>query len=94
MTCFALCFAAEKWYNRQALPPLFPGHGASYEPKRRSIHSFHLIRNRAFPLFAIQREPVFQYAKEESTMPMDGVMLGFVARELDSVLRDGRVEPL
>ena len=25
-------------------------------------------------------------------MPMDGVMLGFVARELDSVLRDGRVD--
>lgn len=25
-------------------------------------------------------------------MPMDGVMLGFVRRELDSVLRDGRVD--
>ena len=25
-------------------------------------------------------------------MPMDGVMLGFVARQLDTVLRDGRVD--
>ena len=25
-------------------------------------------------------------------MPMDGVMLGFVARELDEKLRDGRVD--
>ena len=25
-------------------------------------------------------------------MPMDGVMLGFVARELDQTLRDGRVD--
>ena len=25
-------------------------------------------------------------------MPLDGVMLGFVARELDEALRDGRVD--
>ena len=25
-------------------------------------------------------------------MPMDGVMLGFVARQLDTILRDGRVD--
>ena len=25
-------------------------------------------------------------------MPMDGVMLGFVARELDEKLRDGRID--
>ena len=25
-------------------------------------------------------------------MPMDGVMLGFVARQLDTTLRDGRVD--
>ena len=25
-------------------------------------------------------------------MPMDGVMLGFVARELDDILKDGRID--
>jgi predicted ribosome quality control (RQC) complex YloA/Tae2 family protein len=64
-----------------------------YAPMHPAMnHYLHLLKQGVFAQLVFWHYNIFHRIKEESTMPMDGLTLQFVARELNDKLAQGRID--